>query len=139
MLFRSQLILNIDPQLKEAYYFLIRVDTFFRDANIDNARQLLDPIIDFAINSQVVEIKDFGNTLLRWREEVINSFYIITVVDNHGEVVSRKMNNAVAENKNRTLKLLKNHSNGYRSWERFRNRALYVLNDDATYSLNPIK
>ena len=134
-----QLILNIDPQLKEAYYFLIRVDTFFRDANIDNARQLLDPIIDFAINSQVVEIKDFGNTLLRWREEVINSFYIITVVDNHGEVVSRKMNNAIAENKNRTLKLIKNHSNGYRSWERFRNRALYVLNDDATYSLNPIK
>ena len=60
-------------------------------------------------------------------------------MDNHGEVVSRKMNNAIAENKNRTLKLLKNHSNGYRSWERFRHRALYVLNDDATYSLNPIK
>lgn len=89
--------------------------------------------------SGVSELVLFGNTLMNWRSEIVNSFYIVSVIDKNGEVISRKMNNGIAENKNRNLKLIKNHSNGYRSWDRFRNRALYVLNDDATYSLNPIK
>ena len=134
-----QLILAIDSKLKEAYYFLINVDEFFREATLKSAPQSLDKLIERALNSSVSELVDYGHTLMRWREEVINSFYIIETVDEYGEVISRKINNGIAENKNRTLKLIKNHANGYRSWDRFRNRALYVLNDDATYSLNPLK
>lgn len=133
------LILNIDPQLKEAYYFLLNVDTFFREANYADAKYRLNKIIDLANQSCVSHINEFGHTLMRWRIEIINSFYIIETVDEFGEVTSRKMNNGIAENTNRKLKLIKNHSNGYKSWDRFRNRALYVLNDDATYSLNPLK
>ena len=33
----------------------------------------------------------------------------------------------------------KANSNGYRNWERFRNRVMYVLNDDATYYMYPKK
>ena len=133
------MILNIDPQLKKAYYFLIKVDEFFREANINNAKVKIDKIIDYALHSEVVELNSYGHTLMRWRREIINSFYIINEVDEYGEVFSRKINNGIAENKNRTLKLIKNHSNGYRNWERFRNRSLYVLNDDATYNLYPVK
>ncbi len=133
------LILNIDEDLKEAYYFLLNVDRFFRESNTDTAKNNLDIIINLANTSGVSELVLFGNTLMNWRSEIVNSFYIVSVIDKNGEVISRKMNNGIAENKNRNLKLIKNHSNGYRSWDRFRNRALYVLNDDATYSLNPIK
>ena len=134
------LILNIDEDLKEAYYFLIRVDMFFRESTLETAKKNLDSIINSANNSQVSEINTFGNTLINWRKEIVNSFYIVEEYnDKNGEVIARKINNGIAENKNRTLKLLKNHSNGYKSWDRFRNRALYVLNVDATYSLNPIK
>lgn len=78
-------------------------------------------------------------TLIRWKKEIVNSFYIVETIKVGDKVIERKINNGIAENKNRTLKLLKNHSNGYKSWERFRNRALYVLNEDATYSINPLK
>ena len=133
------LILNIDEDLKEAYYFLLNVDRFFRESNTDTAINNLDIIINLAYTRGVSELDLFGNTLMNWRSEIVNSFYIVSVIDKNGEVISRKMNNGIAENKNRNLKLIKNHSNGYRSWDRFRNRALYVLNDDATNSLNPIK
>ena len=134
------LILNIDEDLKEAYYFMLRLDTFFRESTLETAKESLDSIINSANSSHVIEINTFGNTLINWRKEIINSFYIVQKsTDKNGNLITRKINNGIAENKNRTLKLLKNHSNGYKSWERFRNRALYVLNDDATYSLNPIK
>ena len=45
------------------------------------------------------------------------------------------MNNAIIENRNKTIKQLKNNGNGYTNWERFRNHNLYVLNDDVNYRI----
>ena len=47
------------------------------------------------------------------------------------------MNNGIIENRNKIIKCVKNNANGYTNWKRFRNRLLYVLNKDATFSLNP--
>ena len=78
---------------------------------------LLNNIINSANKSNVDQINAFGNTLSSWRKEIINSFYIFEeIIDQDGVVTYRKMNNGIAENKNRTLKLIKNHSHGYRSW-----------------------
>ena len=134
------LILDIDQELKEAYYLYIDFDYFYQTSNVNNAQSNLERIIEVSSLSRSYEIVDFSNTLKRWKSEIINSFIVIeTYVDKHGEVIEKKINNGIIENKNRTLKLLKNNASGYKNWERFRNRALFVLNKDATYYLNPIK
>ena len=92
-----------------------------------------------ANTSSIKELNQFGMTLIRWKNEIVNSFHIVETIKVGDKIIERKINNGIAENKNRTLKLLKNHSNGYKSWDRFRNRALYVLNEDATYSLSTLK
>ena len=133
------LILEIDPDLVEARDYLLSVDYFFREANIKNAREKLNELIEMANTSSIKELNQFGMTLIRWKNEIVNSFHIVETIKVGDKIIERKINNGIAENKNRTLKLLKNHSNGYKSWDRFRNRALYVLNEDATYSLSPLK
>ena len=56
-----------------------------------------------------------------------------------GQVVVHgyKMNNAIIENKNAIIKCVKKNANGFTNWDRFRNRILYVLNKEETYSLYP--
>ncbi len=77
--------------------------------------------------------------MIRWKNEIINSFIIVYTSRKDGKLIEVKINNGITENKNRTLKRLKNNSNGYKNWDRFRNRSLYVLNENDTYHLNPIK
>ena len=45
------------------------------------------------------------------------------------------MNNALIENRNKSIKLLKHSSNGYTNWDRFRNRVLFCLNEDSTFKI----
>ena len=56
-----------------------------------------------------------------------------------GQVVvcNKKVNNAIIENRNKIIKCIKNNANGYTNWLRFRNRVMYVLDPNATFSLEP--
>lgn len=73
---------------------------------------------------------DFGNTLVKWKYEIVNSF-----VPANG----RRISNGLIENRNKSIKLLKHSSNGYLNWHRFKTRIMYSLNKDSTYHLYPIK
>ena len=42
------------------------------------------------------------------------------------------------ENTNKAIKTIKRNSNGFSNWDRFRNRVLYAINDDVTYSIYPL-
>ena len=95
-------------------------------------KQLEKIIIDFR-SSIVAEMSPFANTLTNWKKETINSFIIVDDKSN------RKMNTAIVENRNRSIKLLKHASNGYLNWERFRNRILYTLNEDTTFYYTSIR
>lgn len=46
------------------------------------------------------------------------------------------MTNTLIENRNKAIKLLKRNSNGYTNWDRFRNRVLFVLNDDVSINIS---
>ena len=83
-----------------------------------------------AIDSQIKEMMDFGNTLVKWKYEIVNSF-----VPANG----RRISNGLIENRNKSIKLLKHSSNGYLNWHRFKTRIMYSLNKDSTYHLYPIK
>ncbi len=43
----------------------------------------------------------------------------------------------MGENRNKIIKCIKNNANGYTNWLRFRNRVMYVLDPNATFSLEP--
>lgn len=95
-------------------------------------KQLEKIIIDFR-SSAVAEMSPFANTLTNWKKEIINSFIIVD------DKANRKMNTAIVENRNKSIKLLKHASNGYLNWERFRNRILYTLNEDTTFYYTSIR
>ena len=78
-------------------------------------------------------MSDFGNTLINWKQEILNSFIIVNV-----DGVKSKINNALIENRNKVIKTIKRNSNGYNNWDRFRNRCLYSLNDDVSYFMYPL-
>ncbi|WP_455685031.1 transposase [Thomasclavelia sp.] len=51
-------------------------------------------------------------------------------------LINKKMTNTLIENRNKAIKLLKHNSNGYTNWDRFRNRVLFVLNDDVSINIS---
>ena len=98
-----------------------------------NAKKKLEEIIIDFRSCPVEEMSPFTNTLINWKNEIINSFII---VDNKSK---RRMNTTIVENRNKTIKLIKHASNGYLNWERFRNCILCTLNDDTTYYFTCIR
>ena len=73
-------------------------------------------------------MNDFANTLINWKNEVVNSFI---VVNDDGRTIT----NAIIENRNKSIKTIKRNANGYTNWERFKNRVMYSINKSATHRL----
>lgn len=126
-------MLSIDEELETASNLKDQVVYFYDHCNYDNAKKKLEEIIIDFRSCPVEEMAPFANTLINWKNEIINSFIIVD------ERSKRKMNTAIVENRNKTIKLIKHASNGYLNWERFRNRILYTLNDDTTYYFTCIR
>ena len=116
-------ITDIDKKLEEACNLHDMMHDFYRNCDHDHAKEELEGIISLFTSSNVKEMVEFSNTLRHWKKEIINSFIII-------KTINGRMNNALIENRNKSIKLLKHSSNGYTNWERFRNRVLYCLNGD---------
>ena len=124
-------MIRTDKKLEEALYLKDELKRFFDKSDIDNAKNNLNELIREFKSSSIPVMNDFGNTMVRWKNEIINSFIKVNPEK------TRKVNNGIIENRNKTIKNIKHNSNGYRNWERFRNRVLYVLNDDVTYYMYP--
>ncbi|WP_232780323.1 ISL3 family transposase [Candidatus Stoquefichus sp. SB1] len=126
-------MVKYDRELDIAYDLKDSVTRFYRQCHYEDAKKKLEEIIiDFRC-CPIEEMSQFANTLTRWKQEIINSFMIVDREKN------RKMNTAIVENRNKSIKLIKHASNGYLNWERFRNKILFSLNSDTTYYLNIIK
>lgn len=117
------MVLDIDPLLKEAVEIKDLIHHFYKQTPHAKAKKELEDIIILCRTSKIKGMQDFSNTLCEWKQEIINSFIKIPSLN-------RKMNNALIENRNKSIKLLKHSSNGYTNWNRFRARILYTLNDD---------
>lgn len=117
------MLINIDPKLEEAVEIKDIIHLFYRNTEYRDAKKELEDIIVLCRSSNVSQLQDFADTLCEWKQEIIHSFLKIPSID-------RKMNNALIENRNKSIKLLKHSSNGYTNWNRFRARVMYSLNDD---------
>lgn len=127
------MMLDKQPKLEVAYNYLYLFSKFYRECDHEHAPEELEKLIKRAFESDIRELEQFGEMIRKWKNEIINSFILVD------EKTKRKMNNGVIEGRNKILKQLKHNSNGYRNWDRYRNRAMYVINPDATYHLNPME
>lgn len=80
--------------------------------------------------SGIPEIMEFRETLNHWYEEIITSFI---------RVDGKRLSNGIMESRNGIAKKIKNNANGYYNFERYRNRCLYVMNEDAKPNLSKSK
>lgn len=122
------MLIDIDPKLEEAVEIKDIIHLFYRNTEYKDAKKELEDIIVLCRSSKVSQLQDFADTLCEWKQEIIHSFLKIPSID-------RKMNNALIENRNKSIKLLKHSSNGYTNWNRFRARVMYSLNDDVYFKM----
>ena len=131
------------PELKEAWDLKQDTNDFFDLNTHKTASEKINSLISDFQDSETKEMQTVGKTLAKWRKEIINSFLIVDykyeVNKDTGEVAihEQHINKAIIENKNSVIKCIKKNSNGYRNWERFRARIMYVLDPNATYTLYP--
>lgn len=121
------MLLDISPQLKEAYYLKELYRDFNKNCSYEKAKEELDDIISEFKKRDPGCYEEFIELLINWKEEIINSF--------ERPYNDRKQSNALAESINQKLRILIEVSNGYSNFERFRLRAIYCLNDRIFYSL----
>ena len=80
---------------------------------------------------------DAFRTLFNMFNERTGTEYKVEADKGQVVVCNKKVNNAIIENRNKIIKCIKNNANGYTNWPRFRNRVMYVLDPNATFSLEP--
>ncbi len=84
----------------------------------------------------------FSYTLANWQTEIINSFYIAKteykLSRKTGQITVgyKRLNNALMERLNGTVKLITKAANGYTNWERFRNRCMLVLEKGIEFAID---
>lgn len=121
------MILNISPTLLEAYNMQHYLRLFYK-STYEEAKVKINHLIETFKNSNIPEMNSFANTLINWKNEIVNSFIIV-------ESTGKSISNAIIENRNKSIKTIKRNGNGYTNWERFRNRVMYSLNKSSTHRL----
>lgn len=140
-----EMIWKIDPALKEICDFRDEYVDFYESSTYETAPERLNELIRKFRNSNIREMREYADCLSKWRTEIINSFLVVgreyRVDKSTGQVAAqdKHLNNAILERINSTIKIVKKTSYGYKNWTRFRNRVMYVLDEDASYFLNPIE
>jgi len=112
-------MLELDPTIKEAYLLKDAYLEFNKYSKFDEAKELLDELIDDFHRSNIKEMNEFGRLLYRWRKEIINSFIRIN---------GKRLSNGKIERTNRQIKTLFNNAYGFRNFYRTRNRCMFVIN-----------
>lgn len=139
-----EMMLGIHPDLRKAWDFKEEIYDFYKTASLENASDILDGLIRKMKASGIDELIQFSKTLRKWKQEIINSltvfeyFYDVKKETGHVDVYEKRMHNGNIENRNAIIKCVKANANGYKNWDRFRNRLLYVLDPDVNYNLNPL-
>lgn len=115
------MMLSIDKQLEEGYRLKELYLSFNSKADILEAREYLDDIVNDFIVSGIEEFKEFITLQLNWRDEIINSFIRYN---------GARLSSGPAESINNTVSCLIYNTRGIRDSERRRKRIMYVVNKE---------
>lgn len=115
-------MLSVAPELKLAYELKEEYRSFNSVATIDNALEMLDELIIKFKTSNLKEYIPFWKILIKWHDEIINSF---------NRINGHKITNGPMERVNKDIKNLFAISFGSTNFERVRNRIMFCINEDA--------
>ena len=117
-----ELMLRIDPLLKNAYEWKEDYLDFNEDYTYKNAAKRYDELYNELVKLNMNEFKDVVGFLKNWRTEILNSFILIG---------QRRISNGPIESINGRIKVLLKTSLKYKNFERLRSRIMYCINKDS--------
>ena len=68
-------LLTYSTDLKQAYDFKVSLDRLF-DTHKSEANKIIDSLILSFKQSDIQVMTKFGNTLVNWKQEILNSFIV---------------------------------------------------------------
>ena len=138
----AQKLVSIHPDINKAWELKDEVTDFYVSNTVKTAPEAIEKVIKHLRESNIEELVAFSKTLSNWKVEIINSFCISKAVYNvskdTGEITveQKRINNALMENRNAIIKLVTKAANGYRNWDRFRNRCMLVLEKGIDFEID---
>ena len=121
-----ELIFEAFPDIRIAYELKEDYISFNRTATLNNAETELEKLIEAFKNCSIKEYKAFSSLLINWKKEIVNSFIVID---------GKRINNSFIESRNRQIGSLIYNANGLSNFKRTRNRIMYCINKNDTYSI----
>ena len=121
-----ELIFEAFPDIRIAYELKEDYISFNRTATLNNAEIELEKLIEAFKNCSIKEYKAFSSLLINWKKEIVNSFIVIE---------GKRINNSFIESRNRQIGSLIYNANGLSNFKRTRNRIMYSINKNDTYSI----
>ena len=116
-------ILKISNDLMEGYYLKEEfLDIIHHSQNMDVEKQITK-WISKCIDKNIPEFIEAAGTISRWKEYILNSF------------IDERYSNGYTEGTNNKIKVIKRIAFGYKSFELFRGRILYIFNGKISGSI----
>ena len=114
----KELLFDIDPRIEKFYRLKEDYISFNRLKTADEIQ--FDSIVSRFRSSKIPHLEKTSRTLIRNKEYILNSFTRIN---------GRRISNGPIEARNKTVKLIIRNASGYRNFENFKARVMYVLNN----------
>ena len=116
-------ILKISNDLMDGYYLKEEfLDIVHHSHQMDVEKQITK-WISKCIEKNILEFAEAAGTISRWKEYILNSF------------IDERYSNGYTEGINNKIKVIKRIAFGYKSFELFRGRILYIFNDKISGSV----
>ena len=111
-----QEILNISDELRQGYQLKELFLDIVNHASFNDAKRQLVDFIELCRGSQIDEFITAANTIDNWLEYIVNSF------------IDKRFTNGYTEGINNKIKVIKRNAFGYKNFDFFRRRILYIFN-----------
>ena len=110
-----QELLSIDDDLRRGYQLKELLLDIVNHAVIEEVEKSLKTFIELCRESKIEEMIDASNTIENWLVYIVNSF------------IDEKLSNGYTEGLNNKIKVIKRVGFGYKNFDFFRLRLLYIL------------
>ena len=112
---------SISSELTTAYNLVENYREFNYYCDLKNFDDDFNDLVNQFFDSKIPEFFEFTKMIIRWKEEIRNSFIFVN---------GKRLSNGKIENCNSRLKVLLKAANGYQNFDRYRNRSIFVINEN---------
>ncbi len=110
-------LLNLHSDLKRGYQLKEEFLDIVNNVSYEESKVVLKCYIELCRESKLEEFIEVSNTLENWLEYICNAF------------INRKYTNAFTEGRNNKIKVVKRIAYGYKNFEFYRLRLMYIFNE----------